>query len=133
MERYRLRHAPKDGQRKLLLPLSYGISSLVLLHILDQQLNRQLSSGQGRAAYDLHVLVIETSKACPSSQSCINRIDTVRAAYPRHTYSEIPFHSLFRYIREIGNAISGYAGFESAEGPEMAGHVLDFVNASFST
>ncbi|KAJ9652003.1 Cytoplasmic tRNA 2-thiolation protein 2 [Neophaeococcomyces mojaviensis] len=54
METYRFKNQVGNQKKRLLLPLSGGVSSLVLLQILDAQIKRQLSQ-QNRTAYDLVV------------------------------------------------------------------------------
>ncbi|PGG96743.1 cytoplasmic tRNA 2-thiolation protein 2 [Helicocarpus griseus UAMH5409] len=107
MEKYRPRDAPKDRQRKLLLPLSYGISSSTLLHILNLQLERQIANGRGRRAYDLHILNVGISGQ-PDSQ----RLNSFQEAYPLHTYTQVSLHSIFQYDTTIRDVISAYAGPE---------------------
>ncbi|KAK2792052.1 cytoplasmic tRNA 2-thiolation protein 2 [Onygenales sp. PD_12] len=107
MDRYRPRNVPKDKQIKLLLPLSFGVSSFTLLHVLDRHLERQAANSLGRRSYNLHVLNVETS-AQPDS----HRLEQVREAYPLHTYSQVPLHSIFRYDTAIKEVISEYAGLE---------------------
>jgi cytoplasmic tRNA 2-thiolation protein 2 len=110
MENYRsIGHASKDRQHKLLLPLSYGVSSAVLLHMLDWQVERQLE-GRGRTAYDLHVLVVEPSTISPSSPSCQARFELVQKYYPKHTYTTVPFHSIFRYDPDIKDTMREFVG-----------------------
>jgi cytoplasmic tRNA 2-thiolation protein 2 len=54
MESYRFKNIG-DQKKRLLLPLSGGVSSLCLLQILDAQLREQMSK-QGRTAYELVVV-----------------------------------------------------------------------------
>jgi cytoplasmic tRNA 2-thiolation protein 2 len=54
MESYRFKQSSEDQKRRLFLPVSGGISSLVLLHILDAQLQRQMAN-RNRTAYDIVV------------------------------------------------------------------------------
>ncbi|KAL2221766.1 hypothetical protein M432DRAFT_193121 [Thermoascus aurantiacus ATCC 26904] len=113
MEKYRLRrNAPKDRRRKLLLPLSYGVSSTVLLHMLNGQLERQLSSGgvHARAAYDLHVLVVDPSTISPLNPPCEERFAAVQQRYPMHTYTQVPFHSIFQHDPDIKDTMAQFAG-----------------------
>lgn len=110
MEKYRLRNAPKDRRRKLLIPLSYGVSSLTLLHIINAQLQRQRSSGRKITAFDLHVLAIDPSSINPVFQVDSSRIDQVREAYPEHECTEIPFSSIFQYDKEVGDVMKEHAG-----------------------
>lgn len=110
MENYRLKYAAPDQPQQLLVPVSLGVSSTVLLHVLHHLQNRQLTS-QGRSGYDLHVLNVEVSSA---ETSAAHGFDTLRQAYPRHKYTIIPFNSIFRYDKEIGSVISELSapGFE---------------------
>lgn len=54
MGSYRFRTLSPDQKRRLFLPISGGISSIVLLHILNLQLQRQVAN-RNRTAYDLVV------------------------------------------------------------------------------
>jgi len=63
MESYRFRTLGGDQKCRLLLPLSGGISSLVLLQVLDAQLQRQIAK-RNMTAYDLviaHVMLPDES------------------------------------------------------------------------
>lgn len=110
MERYRLRYAPKDRRRKLLLALSYGVSSLAVLHILDALLEKQRNTGQRRTAFDLHVFTIDPSTINPNVKRDAGRIDLVRQSYPEYEYTETPLSSIFQYDDDIGSVIAQYAG-----------------------
>jgi len=52
METYRFKNQVGNQKKRLLLPLSGGLSSLVLLQVLDAQIKRQMTQ-QNRTAYDL--------------------------------------------------------------------------------
>jgi cytoplasmic tRNA 2-thiolation protein 2 len=52
METYRFKNLAEEQKRRLLLPISGGISSLVLLQVLDAQLQKQMVN-RNRKAYDL--------------------------------------------------------------------------------
>lgn len=54
MESYRMKISNSHERKRLFLPVSGGVSSLVLLSVLDAQLHKQMSK-QGRTAYDLVV------------------------------------------------------------------------------
>jgi cytoplasmic tRNA 2-thiolation protein 2 len=63
MESYRFKNLTGGQKKRLFLPCSGGVSSLVLLHALDAQLKKQVDK-QNRTAYDLvlaHVLAPESS------------------------------------------------------------------------
>ncbi|PWW74824.1 hypothetical protein C7212DRAFT_297968 [Tuber magnatum] len=63
MEAYRVRYSPPDtdtSPRRLLLPLSFGISSTTLLHLLNSQLQNQLARTT-RTGFVLVVVHIDES------------------------------------------------------------------------
>lgn len=58
MESYRFKSNTEDARRRLLLPVSGGLSSLVLLQVLDSQMQRQRTM-RNRTAYELWVVLVE--------------------------------------------------------------------------
>jgi cytoplasmic tRNA 2-thiolation protein 2 len=61
MESYRFKSNGDETERRLLLPVSGGVSSLVLLQLLDSQMQRQRAL-RNRTAYELWVVLIEDPK-----------------------------------------------------------------------
>ncbi|KAJ5897934.1 hypothetical protein N7504_008222 [Penicillium tannophilum] len=99
----------KPAQPQLLLPLSLGVSSSVLLHILDTGLKRQLAKS-GRTSYAIHILVVEPSTELPTSVSYDTHVDAVREAFPTYTVTRIPLHSIFEYVPDMTDIMAEYAG-----------------------
>jgi hypothetical protein len=66
MEKFRTRFATAGQPRMLLLPLSMGVSSLALLHCLDEQLKRQIEN-TGRTGFGLQVLHVDTTAIVPNT------------------------------------------------------------------
>lgn len=95
---------------KLLLPLSLGVSSSVLLHILDGQIQRQIANIHGRVAYQLHVLVIDPSTISSGNLSYDSNFEELQRTFPTHTFTRLPFHSVFEYVPEMKDLINEYAG-----------------------
>ncbi|PVH93304.1 cytoplasmic tRNA 2-thiolation protein-like protein 2 [Periconia macrospinosa] len=93
LESFRVRNASPDHQRTLLLPLSFGVSSVSLLHILDCQLKTQMRK-TGRTGFALHVVYVEI----PGNESFISsdNLTEVKKAYPDFQYSSLPLHDVFR-------------------------------------
>ena len=58
MESYRFKNNKDDNTRCLLLPVSGGISSLVLMQVLESQMQRQLAN-RSRTAYQLKVVLVD--------------------------------------------------------------------------
>ncbi|KAH4299145.1 tRNA 2-thiolation protein [Parastagonospora nodorum] len=92
MESFRVNFAASpDQQRKILLPLSHGVSSTTLLHILDLHLNTQRSK-TNRTGFAISVLVVDEGSLDPA------RLDKVRERYANHDYASLPLHDVFRLL-----------------------------------
>lgn len=95
LEMNKVRGAFKDAPRNILLPVSLGLSSIAMLHILDEQLRNQ-SERSGRSSYNLHVLHVDQSLS-------IERADHRKALafleerFPLHTYSTVLLEDVFDY------------------------------------
>ncbi|CAD0030877.1 unnamed protein product [Aureobasidium pullulans] len=85
MEKFRTRFSTAGQQRVLLLPLSMGVSSLALLHCLDEQLKRQIEN-TGRTGFALQIL---------------------HERYPTHTYTSIPLSSVME-VEDIQDLLKQY-------------------------
>ncbi|KAI1958385.1 Cytoplasmic tRNA 2-thiolation protein 2 [Ophidiomyces ophidiicola] len=134
MERYRLRSAPKDRQRTLLLPLSYGVSSLALLHMLSSILARQRLIGQHRTAFDLHIVVVNPASLEPSGSHVPERLDQLRAAYPGNKYTELPLHSILDYDTDTRVVFAQCSRLSIAESSHISNEeAMNLFRASFST
>ena len=88
MESFRVRHSEPGRERALLLPLSFGAGSMVLLHLLSQHLQGQMEK-TGRTGFKLHVLHVSdgTDDANDGNDS---RLERVKDRFPEHSYSSLP-------------------------------------------
>jgi cytoplasmic tRNA 2-thiolation protein 2 len=86
--------ATPDQQRKILLPLSHGVSSTTLLHVLNLHLNTQKSK-TNRTGFVISVIHIDET-AHDSSNA--ERLNKVREQYPDHEYASLPLYDVFRLI-----------------------------------
>ena len=97
MDGYKVRSHTQHKPRRILLSLSFGVSSLTLLHLLDQQLciQRERTSQVG---YELHVLhVIEQGSMDPVKDNVFKSIDLLRTRFPQHKYTAISLDDVFHY------------------------------------
>lgn len=135
IENYRRPKSIPNGERhKLLLPLSFGLSSSVLLHIVNAQMERQLSKPYPLVGFEIHVLVIEPSTISPASSFADERFDLVQKSFPRHSYKKVPFHSIFDYQPKICDVISQFAGEGYVDDASRTNQErLDAFRASIST
>lgn len=92
MESFRTRHLAYGQQRILLLPLSFGVSSITLLHCLNDQLQRQIA-GTGRTGYTLHILHVDASSVEKDNTDAA-ALDRVKERFPTHKYSSVPLSSV---------------------------------------
>jgi len=84
MEAYRVRYNPPDADtspRRLLLPLSFGISSITLLHLLNSQLQNQLARTT-RTGFVLVVVHIDESAIDPTVPPGEESMRAVQERFP---------------------------------------------------
>ena len=101
---YRFNKTLPDERRTVLIPVSGGVSSNALLHILDQQLQRQRSNCQNRTSYDLHILVVDTSSVLPGGPD-LAFLNRIRSRYSAHVYTLEPLAAVFEYDKVIGDSL----------------------------
>ena len=83
-----------NQERKVLLPLSFGVSSTTLLRVLDLHLKTQMSK-TGRTGFALSIVAIgNVEQTLPVE----NLLDNVRNQYPGHEYAALPLHHVLRVI-----------------------------------
>lgn len=95
----KVRSAFKDPPKTLLLSLSLGISSITLLHILDEQLRTYLERN-GRPNYSLHVLCVDQSVLVERADHQ-KSLDLLKERFPLHTYSMVLLEDGFDYDPDI--------------------------------
>lgn len=95
LEANKIRGGFKEPQKTLLLPVSFGASSITLLHILDQQL--QYRAQQGRhAGYNLHVLFVDHSTVLEQLELGPT-MELLNQRYSAHRYTTISLEDCFEY------------------------------------
>lgn len=109
MDHYRVPNGDNPTP-KLLLPVSLGVSSSVLLNILDSITQVKRAKSPLRNAYDLHVLVIDPSTVFPTNISVDTNYAAAENNYSIPTFMKIPFHSIFEYVPDMKDIMLEYAG-----------------------
>ncbi|KAJ5347603.1 uncharacterized protein N7506_000856 [Penicillium brevicompactum] len=102
-------HGRDHAPHKLLLPVSYGVSSSVLMHVLHADRQRRLDAGR-LVGYDVHVLVIDPSTISATDESFDQKFKLMQATYPAYTFSCVPFHGIFDHDVEVEEIMQEYAG-----------------------
>lgn len=93
MDSFRVRHADPNHQRKLMLALSFGASSVSLLHILDHLLKRQAGK-TGRTGFVLKVIFVDIE----NQNSSQDLLTSVKQSYPDFDVASLPLHDVFRLV-----------------------------------
>ncbi|RAL14657.1 uncharacterized protein BO97DRAFT_422549 [Aspergillus homomorphus CBS 101889] len=133
-ENYRLRkNMPQDEPCRLLLPLSYGLSSTVLLHMLHEQIEVMRLKTHGPKGFELLVLTID-----PSTISSIpahdEAFETAEKLFPHCSFTTIPFYSIFDFDPSIGEVMSQYANASFQDQASLSNQErLEAFRASIST
>ncbi|MCJ1393202.1 cytoplasmic tRNA 2-thiolation protein 2 [Xylographa bjoerkii] len=100
MDGYKVRSLTKDPPRRILLSVSLGVSSVILLHLLDQQLRIQ-KERTSRVGYELHVLYVEESLGA-TEENASESIHLLKARYPLHMYTVVSLDEVYRYSPSLG-------------------------------
>ena len=87
LEANKIRGAYDDASKKLLLPLSLGVSSVALLHVLDRHLQAQKQK-TGRVSYSIHVLFVDQSAFAFQGESK-SALEQARLRFPMHSFSVV--------------------------------------------
>jgi cytoplasmic tRNA 2-thiolation protein 2 len=93
MESYRFGSNNADTRRRLLLPVSGGVSSLVLLQVLHSQMQRQLAK-RNKTAYQLLVVIIGDNLTTTNNENAHENTWYAALQIKFPTVSFIPMKSL---------------------------------------
>lgn len=99
---------------KLLLPLSLGVSSVALLHVLDRSFRARLDNS-GRSGYTLHLLFVDENIEFDHDVNN-DTLQCLQQRFPSHLFSIIHLSDVFQYH---GDELSG-ALEPKAEGQEKS-------------
>ena len=95
LETNKLRGRFKEPQKTLLIPVSFGVSSIVLLHLLDQQLGNRAESGR-HAGYNLHILFVDQSTVLEQA-SFQDSLGLLKQRYPSHMCTAVSLEDCCEY------------------------------------
>ena len=95
LEAKKIRGGFNEAQKTVLLPISFGASSVTLLHILDQQLQNRAQQGR-HSGYTLHVLFIDQSTVL-EKVDVRGAMELLSQRYPAHKYTTISLEDCFDY------------------------------------
>lgn len=115
METYRFKNQSQtssvnsSSKKRLLLPLSGGVSSLVLLEVLDRQIKKQLNQ-QGRTAYELVVCHVGTDLSVDekwgSTEAGQKWYENTKQVFDLHTFlPTTPLYSISEHDSRIASDI----------------------------
>ena len=93
MDPFRVRNSTPGTVRRLLLPVSFGASSLSLLQILDGHLNNQ-KARSGRAGFTLHVFHVDDAVS-DETTDCVQKLEQLQHLFPAYEYSTSRLSEVF--------------------------------------
>ena len=93
MESFRVRNAAPDQQRKMLLAVSFGVSSISLLNILDRHLQTQKTK-TGRTGFSLTLVFVDTSTV-ENSHIPPDLPGKLQDRFPEYPYTSVGLHDVF--------------------------------------
>lgn len=114
-----------NQERKVLLPLSFGVSSTALLHILDLHLKTQMSK-TGRTGFALSIVCIGSAEGSVQTDVLLQKVST---QYPGYEYAALPLHDVFRMIPDdaaLRNLMPDAVEKSTSNHQE---HLVDLVNS----
>ncbi|KAH0844432.1 hypothetical protein AYO21_00900 [Fonsecaea monophora] len=130
MESYRFKNLTGDQKRRLFLPISGGVSSLVLLQVLDAQLRKQVEN-RNRTAYGLiiaRVVLPDTETRTEVEE----HYQAVRSRFPLHDFLPLFYlHDVFRLDEKIDRSLT-HLGIDRHEGEENETFLHRVLSASTS-
>lgn len=105
LESNKIRGGYNDLVKTLLIPVSFGASSIVLLHILDKQLRNRVEQGR-HTGYKLHILFIDQSTVLDGAPSR-ETMKVLQENYPSHFYATVSLEDTSEYGFDMPNAVQG--------------------------
>ena len=95
LEANKLRSGFNNPPKALLVPVSLGVSSLVLLHVLDQQLSNRAEAGR-HIGYNLHVLYVDQSGVL-EQESLRDSLNVLKQRYRSYSYATVSLEEYSDY------------------------------------
>ncbi|USP82029.1 uncharacterized protein yc1106_09303 [Curvularia clavata] len=83
-----------EKQRRVLVPLSFGFSSVTLLHVLDLHLKTQKSK-TGRTGFEISAVYVQEPGSSAQAEALLEKF---RMQYPDHEYASLSLHDVFRLV-----------------------------------
>lgn len=114
-----------EQQRRILVPLSFGVSSITLLHILDLHLKTQKSK-TGRTGFEISAIYIEDPE---QKVQAAQLLDKARERYPDHHYASLPLHDVFRMVPDDASIRSLVPQTEETVGWSPEEHFVRMINS----
>lgn len=127
-----MRNSAPNHQRKILLPISFGLSSVTLLHILNSHLKTQMAKS-GRTGFTLSLVFV----ASPAAGTALPDDERLSAAlqqqYPGYEFASLPLHHVFRLVPHdtaLLHLIPGLAANQVPSQEQLASLVNSLTSAT---
>lgn len=122
LESNKIRGSFHDSEKKVLIPISFDVSSVSLLLVLDQQLRMRYQHGR-HAGYTLHILCVDDSLV-QEGLFTYDMFAALQDRFPTYDVSVIRFEDCFSYGIEFDTVV------DSSISPEECSAELRVQKAS---
>ncbi|KAI9840412.1 MAG: cytoplasmic tRNA 2-thiolation protein 2 [Sclerophora amabilis] len=95
MDSYRVRNTADRKAPVLLLPISFGVSSITLLHLLDSYLKSQVQRTRKRGFSLMVVTILDSLDGLSAGTDEL--LERLRQTYPEHGYLSVPLADVSNY------------------------------------
>ena len=130
LETGKLRGGYREPEKKLLVPISFGVSSICLLSFLDSHL--KIRQQQGRhAGYSLHLLHVDQSSVLgePTSE---DSLDGLKQRFPLFPFSVVALESCFDYGINVDSLIDQRLDAEVARSRDNLSRLMYILSTAAS-
>lgn len=93
LEANKIRGGFNEKQKTLLIPVSFGVSSVSLLHVLDEQLRNRSEHGR-HAGYTLHIVIVDQSVVIEQT-TFQERLELLKERFPSYAQTVLMLEDFF--------------------------------------
>ena len=125
LESNKLRAGYGETSKKILVPVSFGVSSLSLLSILDAHMQRRLQQGR-HGGYTIYLLFVDESTVLDRA-GFLHRIDLLKERFPAYEVATIALQDCFDFGIHIDKEMlttQGQVGQDSVTNSQRLLHLI---------
>lgn len=130
LESYKLKKDTSEKPCKLLLPVSGGVSSVVLLQVLDRLIERQLTK-RGRTTYEILILMVENPLS-DANRRIAQYYEAIKKTFSSYSFALLSLSTVFELDHGIYDDYSGLSSFDQSNPQETLEHIVSSAGTASS-